>query len=105
GQQMVYDLGRDLFAHLQRRSLLFHTRNPVGDSMSRVTGDSWCVNTIVDSLLLTPIHSLILIIGMIVIMERMEPGLTLLSLVVAPFMAAASVWFARPMRAAARAAR
>ena len=31
GQRMVYDLAGDLFARLQRRSLLFHSRNAVGD--------------------------------------------------------------------------
>src|SRR5262249_31370304 len=48
GQRMVYRLAGDLFAHLQRRSLVFHTRNSVGDSMSRITGDSWCVYKVVD---------------------------------------------------------
>src|SRR5260370_41901709 len=40
GQRMVYRLAGDLFAHIQRRSLLFHSPCPVGDSMSRITGDS-----------------------------------------------------------------
>src|SRR4051812_21551343 len=31
GQRMVYDLSVDLFAVVQRRSLLFHTRSTVGD--------------------------------------------------------------------------
>src|SRR5437899_2574534 len=41
GRRMVYDLAEDLFARLQRRPLLFHVRNSVGDTMSRVTVDSW----------------------------------------------------------------
>ena len=39
GQRMVFDLGADLFAHLQRLSLLFHSRRAVGDTIARVTGD------------------------------------------------------------------
>src|SRR5262245_2012791 len=31
GRRMVYDLAEDIFARLQRRSLLFHSRNSVGD--------------------------------------------------------------------------
>src|SRR5262249_3707559 len=41
GQGMVYRLAANLFARVQRRSLLFHSRTPVGGSMGRVTGDSW----------------------------------------------------------------
>ena len=37
GQRMVYNLGADLFLHLQRQSLLFHSRRPVGDAVGRVT--------------------------------------------------------------------
>ncbi len=31
GRQMVYDLTSDLFARIQRRSVIFHSRNSVGD--------------------------------------------------------------------------
>src|SRR5439155_653588 len=54
GQRMVYDLTRDLFSITQRQSLRFHSRHPVGDSMSRIMTDSWCVFNVVESLLLTP---------------------------------------------------
>src|SRR5215218_10597154 len=33
GQRMVYDVAADVFARLQRLSLLFHSRRGVGDSM------------------------------------------------------------------------
>ena len=102
GQQMAYDLARDMFAHLQRLSLRFHSRNSVGDSISRITSDSSCVNTIVSALLFTPVNALIAIIGMVIVMARMDQGLTLLSLTVAPLMAGASFVFGRRIRATAR---
>ncbi len=102
GQRMVYDLARDLFAHIQRRSLLFHTRTPVGDSMSRITGDSWCVNAVVNSFILTPIQAFALITGITVVMARMDGPLTLLSLAVAPVMAITSLWLGKPIRTAAK---
>src|SRR5262245_132020 len=37
GRQMVCSLAEELFARLQRRSLLFHAANPVGDTMGRIT--------------------------------------------------------------------
>src|SRR5262249_54336112 len=57
GQRMVYDLALDLFARLQRRSLLFHSRHAVGDSMSRVATDSWSIYAAAEHLLLTPAHA------------------------------------------------
>ena len=53
---MVYDLAGDLFARLQRLSLLFHGKTPVGDSLSRLSGDTWCVYTVVEGMLVAPIQ-------------------------------------------------
>ncbi len=105
GYRMVYDLAGDLFARVQRRSLLFHTRSSVGDSLSRIMDDSWSVYTITNNLLFTPGHALITSAAMIVVMARLDVGLTLLSLTVAPVMAGASLPLGRPIRAAARARR
>src|SRR5262249_38150269 len=102
GQGMVYQLAGDLFAHIQRRSLLFHSRNSVGDSMSRITGDSWCVYKVVDTLLFTPGYAFITSAGMIVLMARMDFVLTLWTLAVAPLVAGASYLLGRPIRRAAR---
>jgi ATP-binding cassette subfamily B protein/subfamily B ATP-binding cassette protein MsbA len=105
GQRMVYRLAGDLFAHVQRRSLLFHSRNSVGDSLSRITGDSWCVYKVVDSLLFTPGFAVVMTAGLIVMMARLDAGLTVLTISIAPLMAAATFAFAKPIRRAARARR
>ena len=105
GQQMVYDLAADLFARLQRRSLLFHSRNAVGDAISRVTGDSWCVNEILDTLILKPGQTLITLTGMLALMLSMDWVLTLLSLAVVPFMGGLSMMLGKPIRALAHARR
>jgi ATP-binding cassette subfamily B protein/subfamily B ATP-binding cassette protein MsbA len=102
GRQMVYDLTLDLFARIQRRSVIFHTRNSVGDSISRITGDSWCVHTIIDTLLFAPSHALILIIVMASLMWRLDTGMTVLSLVVAPLMVAVSLLRGRLILTVAR---
>jgi ATP-binding cassette, subfamily B, bacterial len=105
GQRMVYNLAGDLFAHLQRRSLLFHGRTPVGDSLSRITGDSWCIYKLVDALLFSPAAAGIMAIGMVVLMAVLDPRLTLLALAVAPFMAGSSFLLRGPLRATVRARR
>ncbi|SRR6266404_2198614 len=102
GRRMVYDLAQDLFARLQRRSLLFHTRNPVGDAISRITGDSWCVYQVVDSLLFAPLHALLVTGAMIFIMAQLDAKLTVIALITAPLMTAASLLAGKQLRAAAK---
>lgn len=102
GQKMVYDLTCDIFSHIQRRSLLFHNRNSIGDLMSRVTGDSWCIHTITDTLLFAPGHALITTIAMIIVMSSINFELTLLSVAVAPLMTGVSLFFGKRIREVSR---
>src|SRR6266480_2386184 len=82
GQRITYALGADLFMHLQRLSLLFHSRRSVGDNIARVTGDTYCVQTLVMSVLLPILQSVVMLVTMFVIMWRLEPTMTLLSLAI-----------------------
>ena len=102
GRRMVYDLAEELFARLQRRSLPFHSKNSVGDSISRITVDSWCVHQVVDQLFFAPFHAALTMAGMILLMSQLDGTLTILSLVIAPLMLGASFIVARPLRAAAK---
>ena len=86
GQRMVYDLATDLFSHLQRLSLRFHSRRSVGDSIRRVTTDCGCVSVIVKDAVLPFVAALISFVAMFVVMWRLEPRLTLVSLAVAPWL-------------------
>jgi ABC-type multidrug transport system fused ATPase/permease subunit/GT2 family glycosyltransferase len=105
GQAMVYRLVRDLFARIQRRSLIAHSRGSVGDSLSRITTDAWVVHTAADNLLFAPIHAAITLVSVLVIMFAMDPLLTLLSLVLTPLMALLSMRLGKPIKAASRARR
>jgi ABC-type multidrug transport system fused ATPase/permease subunit len=100
GQAMVYDLARDVFARVQRRSLREHLKHPIGDTMERVAGDSWAVHTVVDELVFTPLYALVTIAGIGAIMWQLAPELTLVSFAVAPVMAAAALALGRPVREA-----
>ena len=102
GQRMVWDLGADLFARLQRRSLLFHARRPVADSLSRVTDDAWCLHTVVDDLLFTPGHALIVVAGLVAVMLHLDVALTVVAVATAPLMVAASLLLGDRARTAGR---
>jgi len=87
GQRMVYDLGADLFSHLQRLSLTFHRRRPVGDTISRVTVDSYCVQALLNGALHPLLRSVGTLAAMFAVMWRLEPRMTALSLLVTPLLA------------------
>jgi ATP-binding cassette subfamily B protein/subfamily B ATP-binding cassette protein MsbA len=97
GQRMVYDLAGDLFAHLQRLSLRYHGRRPVGDTIRRVTEDTGCVSTIVKDAILPVLTSLLSLATMFLIMWRMDAGLTLVSLLAIPLMLFALHRYTGPM--------
>jgi len=102
GQRMVYDLAEDLFARVQRRSLAYHARCGVGDMLARISGDSWGVYAVVETLLLAPARALVMTALMLVLMVRMDWRLTLVALAVAPFIAGASYWLAPSIRSASK---
>ncbi|MUG98017.1 ATP-binding cassette domain-containing protein [Scytonema sp. UIC 10036] len=93
GQGMVYELAQNLFYRLQRLSLLFHSQRTVGDSLSRLTGDSYCIYTSIGALLISPMQHLLTLGTISIVAWNLNPLLTLLSLFVAPIMAASAVVF------------
>ena len=97
GQRMVYDLQADLFGHLQRLSLRFHSRKPVGDLVRRVATDCGCVAAVVKDALLPVVVSLAALGAMFTVMWRLDPLLTLLALAVVPCMVLVFWRYAGPM--------
>ena len=84
GQRMVNDLRRDLYSHIQRLSLAFHSRQKIGDLLYRVTADTMGIQTLTMNGLFTVISAAALLIGMFVIMLTIDWELTLLAMLVCP---------------------
>jgi ATP-binding cassette, subfamily B, bacterial len=84
GQRMVNDLRGALYAHLQRLSLAFHSRQKVGDLMYRITADSFAVQTMIMNGLLPIVSALVLLTGMLAVLLPINPLLTALSLTIVP---------------------
>jgi ATP-binding cassette, subfamily B, bacterial len=105
GQAMVNDLRRDLYAHLQRLSLAFHSRREVGDLLYRVTADTYAIQTLAMNGLFPILSALVLLGGMFVIMVRMDALLTLLALSVCPVLFASISLLSTRITSAAKHAR
>src|ERR1700680_4171499 len=84
GQNMVNDLRGDLYAHLQRLSLAYHSRQRVGDLMYRITADSFAVQTMIMNGVLPILSAVILLAGMLIVLFPMDPLLTVLALTIVP---------------------
>jgi ATP-binding cassette subfamily B protein/subfamily B ATP-binding cassette protein MsbA len=98
GQRVVYRLATAIFARLQRLSLRFHAGQPVGDSIERITTDSWCVYAVADNLLVVPARHLTLFATTGAIAWQLDPGLALLMLVAVPALAASAVFFRQRLK-------
>lgn len=97
-QRMIYDLASDLFHRLQRLSLLFHSRRTVGDTLARLTTDSWCVFTVTDSLLIAPLKHGLTLATVGAIAWNLDAKLTLCSLIVAPALGGSAFFFGRRLK-------
>ncbi len=84
GQNMVNDMRRDIYGHLQRLSLAFHGRRQVGDLMYRVTADTYAIQSLTMNGVFPIATALVLLGGMFFVMLRIDWQLTLLSLAVCP---------------------
>ncbi|HUI08539.1 MAG TPA: ABC transporter ATP-binding protein [Verrucomicrobiae bacterium] len=89
GLRMTQELRFRVYEHLQKLSLVFHDSRAVGDSIYRVTWDTYSIQTIFNGGLIPLLSSVATLAGMMVIMLRFDVVLTLLALVVAPALALA----------------
>jgi ATP-binding cassette, subfamily B, bacterial len=105
GQSMTLELASDLFAHVQRLSLRFHNRRSLGDTLARVTGDTYCMSNLVNDALVPAFQALVMLAAMFVVMWSLAPTLTLVALGVVPFLVIVMRFFAKPMKERNRAER
>jgi ATP-binding cassette subfamily B protein len=102
GQNVMYDLRREIFAHLQRLPMSFYDRNPVGRLVTRVTTDVDTLNELFASgvvAMLGDIFRLAFIIG---VMLWLDWRLSLAAFVVLPFILGVTMLFRTRFRDANR---
>ena len=84
GQDVVMSVRRELFRHLQRLSLSYHRRARAGDMLMRLTGDILLLRELVVTALVNLLSHSLVVIGMVVVMARMESSLTLVAMALVP---------------------
>ncbi len=91
GQRLAYDVAGDVFQHLQKLSLRFHARKATGDSIRRVLVDSAAVASIAKDAVLPAISSLFTLIGIFIVLLCLNWKLTLVAVIVVPYL----IWVLR----------
>ncbi len=84
GQNMVNDLRRDLYQHLQRLSLSFHANRQVGDLLYRLTADTYAVQGFTMNGVFPVVSAVMFLGGMSVILVRLDWVLTIVALAICP---------------------
>jgi ATP-binding cassette subfamily B protein len=98
GQKIMFDLRSQIFRHLQRMSVAFFDRNPVGRLVTRVTSDVEALNEMFTSGVLAIFEDVFVLGFIVVIMLRMSWPLALLTLAVIPGIVYATSLFRRHVR-------
>lgn len=102
GLQVLANLRRDLFRHLQALPLGYHDTHIVGVTISRVINDVGVINDLLSQGLVTLVGDSVVLIGIVVVMFSMSPRLALLTFTVVPVMLLVTIWFARRAQTAFR---
>ena len=107
GANILFNLRRTLFAHVQELSLSFFERYTSGRIISRLTSDIDALNELLATGLTSVITSLISVVAITVILIHLDVRLGMVALVAMPLVVGLTYWFrvnsARSYRAVRRA--
>ena len=79
----MYDLRRDIFAHVQKMPLAFYDRNPIGRLMTRVTSDVNALNELFSQGVMTLAGDVFLLVAIGIMMIYEDVRLASLVLITA----------------------
>ncbi len=84
GQNVMHDLRKNLFSHLQRLDVQYFDKNPVGRLMTRVMGDVQVLNELFTAGVITVFGNLLSILGIMVVMLLYSWKVALVTFTVIP---------------------
>ncbi|PWU13804.1 MAG: ABC transporter ATP-binding protein, partial [Verrucomicrobia bacterium] len=92
-QNVIYDMRRDVYAHLQRLPVGYFDQRASGDLMTRVVEDVNSVERVLIDGTEQGVVSIICIIGVIAIMFLTNPILAAVTIVPLPILAGGALWY------------
>ena len=100
GQRVMYDLRMQIFGHLQRLSISYFDRNPVGRLMTRVTSDVETLNELFSSGVVTVFGDVFTLLAIMTMMLLIDWRLALVTFAVIPLVWLTARIFRRRVREA-----
>jgi ATP-binding cassette subfamily B multidrug efflux pump len=102
GQKLMYNLRMKVFSHLQKLSLSFFDQNPVGRLVTRATNDVEVLNEMFTELLIHLFKDIFILLGIVVVLIYINWRLAMVSFIVIPLTAWATMAFRLKARDAFR---
>lgn len=102
GQRIIFNLRQEIMSHVMGLSVRFFDKNPVGRLVTRVTNDVEALNEMYTGVLVYLFKDVFLLVGIIIVMFRLNAKLALLSLAVLPIIVAITLLYRAKARAAYR---
>ena len=98
GQSILYDIRMKLFAHIEKQSLRYFDKHPVGRSVTRVTNDVEGLNELFSSGVVMIAADVLLIIWLVIFMFVTNWQLAIYTLTILPLLLVASMFFRKKVR-------
>jgi len=102
GQSIIYNIRRDIFTHLEYHDIDYLNKRPTGALVTRVTNDTNTLNEMYTSVIVSVFKNVLMVFGIIIAMLMLNVKITLLVLIVVPFIMIFSFVFRRYSRKAYR---
>ena len=102
GQETMYDLRKEIFAHLQFLPMSFFDRSPIGRLVTRVTTDVDALNDLFASGVVAMLNDFVLLFAMAVFLLKWHWVLALVAFSPLPFMMLLTYFFRNKVRTANR---
>ena len=102
GQQTMYDMRTEIFAHIQRLPMSYFDRNPVGRLVTRVTTDVDALNDLFAAGVVTMINDFFLLVVMAALLFKVDHRLAFDAFAVLPFIFVVTYFFRKYVRDANR---
>lgn len=100
GQQIIYKMREEVFAHIHSLSLNFMNRTPVGKLVTRVSNDTEAVNELFTTILVKLFKNIVKIIGYAVVMLSINVRMAAVSFLLLPVVTILTFFFRRLSRKA-----
>jgi ATP-binding cassette subfamily B protein len=98
GQRIMFDIRMEVYTHLQRLSVSYYDKNPVGRLMTRVTTDVDVLNELFSAGVVAVFGDIFTLAGIMIVLLIMDWRLAIITFSVLPLIVIVTQWFRTRVR-------